>query len=132
MVPTILRTTEEILKLVPDSTREAAQALGAPMWYATFTVVVPAVLSGIITGVLLAFARGAGETAPLLLTIMGNNELTFNLLGPIAALPLLTYRYTESPFPTENNLAWGTAFVLMMMVLVINILMRLATRRRLK
>ena len=74
----------------------------------------------------------ARNTAPLLLTILGNNELTFNLLGPIAALPLLTYRYTESPFPSENNLAWGTAFVLMMMVLVINILMRLATRRRLK
>src|SRR5215510_5619053 len=132
MVPTITRTTEEILKLVPESIREAAQAMGAPTWYATFTVIVPTVLSGITTGVMLAFARGAGETAPLLLTVMGNNELTFNLLGPIAALPLLTYRYTESPFPSENNLAWGTAFVLMMMVLLINILVRLATRNRLQ
>jgi phosphate transport system permease protein len=132
MVPTITRTTEEILKLVPESIREAAQAMGAPTWYATFTVIVPTVLSGITTGVMLAVARGAGETAPLLLTLMGNNELTFNLLGPIAALPLLTYRYTESPFPSENNLAWGTAFVLMMMVLLINILVRLATRSRLQ
>lgn len=132
MVPTITRTTEEILKLVPNSTREAALAMGAPVWYATFTVVIPTALTGIITGVLLAFARGAGETAPLLLTVLGNNELTFNMLGPIAALPLLTYRYTESPFPSENNLAWGTAFVLMVLVLVVNILVRFATRSRLR
>ncbi|HEU5100137.1 MAG TPA: phosphate ABC transporter permease PstA [Roseiflexaceae bacterium] len=130
MVPTITRTTEEILKLVPNDIREAAQALGAPTWYSTFTVVVPAALTGIVTGILLAFARGAGETAPLILTVLGNNELTYNLLGPIAALPLLTYRYTESPFPSENTLAWGTAFVLMMTVLLVNILVRLATRRR--
>ncbi|HJZ49111.1 MAG TPA: phosphate ABC transporter permease PstA [Roseiflexaceae bacterium] len=132
MVPTITRTTEEMLKLVPTDTREAAQALGAPTWYATFTVVVPTALAGIITGILLAFARGAGETAPLILTVLGNNELTYNLLGPIAALPLLTYRYTESPFPSENTLAWGTAFVLMMTVLLVNVFVRLATRSRLR
>ncbi len=130
MVPTITRTTEEILKLVPHSTREAALALGAPTWYSTFTVVIPSALTGIVTGVLLAFARGAGETAPLILTVLGNNTITFNMLGPIAALPLLTYRYTESPFPSENTLAWGTAFVLMTTVLLINILVRLATRGR--
>ena len=132
MVPTITRTTEEMLKLVPGSVREAAQALGAPTWYATFTVVVPTALTGIVTGILLAFARGAGETAPLILTVLGNNELTYNMLGPIAALPLLTYRYTESPFPSENTLAWGTAFVLMMIVLLVNVLVRLATRSRLR
>jgi phosphate transport system permease protein len=131
MVPTITRTTEEMLKLVPASVREAAQALGAPTWYSTFTVVVPTALTGIVTGILLAFARGAGETAPLILTVLGNNELTYNMLGPIAALPLLTYRYTESPFPSENTLAWGTAFVLMMIVLLVNVLVRLATRSRL-
>lgn len=132
MVPTIIRTTEEMLKLVPASIREAAQALGAPTWYATFTVVVPTALTGIVTGILLAFARGAGETAPLILTVLGNNELAYNMLGPIAALPLLTYRYTESPFPSENTLAWGTAFVLMMIVLLVNVLVRLATRSRLR
>ncbi len=130
MVPTITRTTEEMLKLVPQSIREAALALGAPAWYATFRVVMPAALGGIVTGVLLAFARGAGETAPLLLTILGNNNLSFDLLKPIAALPLLIYNYTGSPFPSEVNLAWGTAFVLMVMVLAVNILVRLATRGR--
>lgn len=129
MVPTIARTTEEILKLVPNATREAAMAMGAPMWYATMTVVIPTALSGIVTGALLAFARGAGETAPLLLTIQGNSNLSLNLLEPMAALPLLTYKYIESPFPAENQLAWGTAFVLMMLVLGVNLLVRLVTSR---
>ena len=130
MVPTITRTTEEILKLVPNATREAALAMGAPMWYSTFTVVIPAALSGIVTGVLLAFARGAGETAPLLLTVGGSNILSFNLSDQMDALPLRTYYFTNSPFPAEYNQAWGTAFVLTAMVLIVNILVRLATRRR--
>lgn len=129
MVPTITRTTEEILKLVPNITREAAMAMGAPTWYATFTVIIPTALSGIVTGALLAFARGAGETAPLLLTISGNSNLSFDLLQPMAALPLLTYKYIESPFPAENQLAWGTAFVLMMLVLSVNLLVRVTTAR---
>jgi phosphate transport system permease protein len=129
MVPTIARTTEEILKLVPNATREAAMAMGAPMWYATLTVVLPTALSGIVTGALLAFARGAGETAPLLLTIQGNSNLSFSLFEPLAALPLLTYKYIESPFPAENQLAWGTAFVLMMLVLGVNLLVRITTAR---
>jgi phosphate transport system permease protein len=132
MVPTITRTTEEVLKLVPESTREAALAMGAPTWYATFTVVIPTALTGIVTGVLLAFARGAGETAPLIMTVLGSNVISTDLFAPIAALPLITYRYTESPFPSENTLAWGSAFVLMMLVLTVNILVRLATRSRLK
>ena len=130
MLPTIIRTTEEMLRLVPVSAREAAYALGATQWRATLSVVIPAALPGIITGLLLAFARGAGETAPLLLTVLGNNELTFNLFGPIAALPLLAYRYTESPFPGEHTLAWGAAFVLVATVLLVNMLTRLATRGR--
>ncbi len=129
MVPTIARTTEEILKLVPNATREAAMAMGAPQWYSTLTVIVPTALSGIATGALLAFARGAGETAPLLLTIQGNSNLSANLLEPIAALPLLTYKYIESPFPAENQLAWGTAFVLMMLVIGVNLLVRVVTSR---
>lgn len=132
MVPTIVRTTEEVLKLVPESTREAALAMGAPTWYSTFTVVIPTALAGIVTGVMLAFARGAGETAPLILTVLGSNVLSLDLFQPIAALPLITYRYTESPFPGENVQAWGSAFVLMMLVLLVNIGVRLATRNRLK
>ncbi|MBC8078482.1 MAG: phosphate ABC transporter permease PstA [Chloroflexales bacterium] len=130
MVPTITRTTEEILKLVPNATREAALAMGAPMWYSTFTVVIPAALSGIVTGVLLAFSRGAGETAPLLLTVGGSNVLSFNVRDQMDALPLRTYYFTNSPFPAEYNQAWGTAFVLTAMVLLVNVLVRLATRRR--
>lgn len=129
MVPTIARTTEEILKLVPNATREAAMAMGAPQWYSTLTVIVPTALSGIVTGALLAFARGAGETAPLLLTIQGNSNLSFDMFAPMAALPLLTYKYIESPFPAENQLAWGTAFVLMMLVLGVNLLVRVVTSR---
>lgn len=132
MVPTITRTTEEVLKLVPEATREAALALGATTWYSTFTVVIPTALSGIVTGIMLAFARGAGETAPLIMTVLGSNVLVTSLLQPIAALPLVTYRYTESPFPSENTLAWGSAFVLMMLVLLVNILVRIATRNRLR
>ncbi|MEI6180464.1 MAG: phosphate ABC transporter permease PstA, partial [Chloroflexales bacterium] len=129
MVPTITRTTEEMLKLVPHTVREATLALGAPKWYSTLTVVVPTALTGIVTGTLLAFARGAGETAPLLLTIQGNSNLSFDLLAPMAALPLLTYKYSESPFPAENQLAWGTAFVLMLLVLSVNLMVRLVTAR---
>ena len=129
MVPTITRTTEEMLKLVPHTVREATLALGAPKWYSTLTVVVPTALTGIVTGTLLAFARGAGETAPLLLTIQGNSNLSFDLFAPMAALPLLTYKYSESPFPAENQLAWGTAFVLMLLVLSVNLMVRLVTAR---
>ena len=130
MIPIVTRTTEEMLKLVPESMREAARGLGAPTWYSTFTVVIPAALPGIVTGVMLAFARGAGETAPLILTVLGSNVISTNLFAPMASLPLVAYRYTESPYPGENTLAWGAAFVLMMLVLVMNILVRVATRRR--
>lgn len=132
MVPVITRTTEEILKLVPQTVREAASALGAPRWRLTLTVVIPTALTGIVTGVLLAFARATGETAPLLLTVLGNNNVSFNLLAPMAALPLLTYKYTDTPFPELNQLAWGTALVLTMLVLGVNLLVRWATRSRLK
>lgn len=130
IIPIITRTTEEMLKLVPNTTREAAMALGAPKWWLTFTVVLPTALSGIATGVLLAFARAAGETAPLLLTILGNNQVSFNMLEPMAALPLLTYKYTDTPFPAQNELAWGTALLLTVLVLTMNLLVRWATSKR--
>jgi phosphate transport system permease protein len=130
MVPVITRTTEEMLRLVPETSREAAMALGSPKWWTTLTVVVPMALSGIITGVLLALARAAGETAPLIVTVLGNNNLTFNIFGPMQALPLLAYRYTEQPFDVLNEQAWGSALLLVLLVLVTNITVRLATRRR--
>lgn len=132
MVPVITRTTEEILKLVPQTMREAAMALGAPKWWLTLTVVLPTALSGIVTGVLLAFARATGETAPLLLTVLGNNNVSVKLLEPMAALPLLTYKYTDTPFPAQNTLAWGTALVLTLLVLSVNLAVRWATRSRVK
>lgn len=132
MVPLITRTTEEILRLVPYTVREGAIALGTSKWRTTFTVVIPAAISGIATGVLLAVARAMGETAPLLLTILGNNNVVYNMFAPMAALPLLTYKYTQSPYPNENNLAWGTALVLTAIVLATNLLVRWATRSRLR
>jgi phosphate transport system permease protein len=132
MVPVITRTTEEILKLVPHTMREAAMALGAPKWWQTLTVVLPTAMSGIMTGVLLAFARATGETAPLLLTVLGNNNVSVKLLEPMAALPLLTYKYTDTPFPAQNTLAWGTALVLTLLVLTVNLSVRWATRSRTK
>ncbi|HEX7102302.1 MAG TPA: phosphate ABC transporter permease PstA [Nitrolancea sp.] len=130
MVPIITRTTEEILRLVPQTSREAAIALGAPKWRTTLTIVLPMALSGIATGVLLAFARAAGETAPLLVTVLGNNNLTYDLFGPMQALPLLAYRYTEQPYKVLNQQAWGAAFLLVVIVLGINILVRIFTRTR--
>jgi phosphate transport system permease protein len=130
MVPVITRTTEEMLRLVPETSREAATALGSPKWWTTLTVVVPMALSGIVTGVLLALARAAGETAPLIVTVLGNNNLALNIFGPMQALPLLAYRYTEQPFDVLNEQAWGSALLLVMLVLVTNISVRLATRRR--
>ncbi len=132
MVPIVTRTTEEILKLVPHTMREAAMGLGAPKWWLTLTIVIPTALSGIVTGALLAFARAAGETAPLLLTILGSNNVSFDLLKPMAALPLMTYKYTESPYEMQNELAWTAALVLTLLVLFVNMLARYATRNRVK
>lgn len=131
MVPIITRTTEEMLRLVPDASREAALALGAPKWWTTLTVVIPMAFSGIVTGILLALARAAGETAPLLVTVLGNNNLAYSIFEPMQALPLLAYRYTEQPFAEVNQQAWGAAMLLVMIVLVTNISVRLATRKRL-
>lgn len=130
MVPVVTRTTEEILRLVPGGVREAAMALGVPKWRYTASVVIPMGLSGIVTGILLAFARAMGETAPLLVTVLGNNNLTWDIFGPMQALPLVAYRYTEQPFKTLNDQAWGAAFILVVIVLVSNMLVRLATRSR--
>lgn len=129
MVPIIARTTEEIIRLVPDSIREAALALGAPRWKTILWVVVPTALGGIMTGILLAIARVAGETAPLILTILGSNFLNTNVFhGPMAALPLQIYNFARSPYAGVIEAAWGASLVLVLMILVLSLVARLIFR----
>ena len=130
MIPMVMRTTEEMIKLVPHSLREAALALGYPRWRTSLSVVVRTCLPGIVTGSLLAVARIAGETAPLLFTALGSQYLSTNLGQPMAALPLVVYTYANGPYDDWHRLAWATAFVLILVVLVLSLAARLATRRR--
>lgn len=130
MIPMVLRTTEELIGLVPHSLREAALALGYPRWRTSLAVVVRTTLPGIVTGVLLGVARIAGETAPLLFTALGSPYLSTNLTGPMAALPLTVYTYATGPYEEWHRLAWATALVLILVVLVLSIAARLATRQR--
>lgn len=130
IIPMVMRTTEELIKLVPGSLREAALALGYPRWRTTFSIVVRTALPGLATGSLLAVARVAGETAPLLFTALGNQFLNFNPDSPMAALPLVVYTYATGPFDEEHQFAWAAALVLILLVLVLGILTRVVTRRR--
>lgn len=131
MLPIIVRTTEEIFKLVPQTVREAAIGLGIPQWRSTLTIILPAAKSGILTGVILAFARAAGETAPLLVTVFVTNTLSFDVFGAMGTLPIYIYRtLDELTDPSQYQVLWGAAFVLTALVLTVNILVRLTTRRR--
>ncbi len=130
MVPMVTRTTEEMIKLVPHSLREAALALGYSRWRTSLSVVVRTTLPGIVTGSRLAVARVAGETAPLLFTALGSQYLSFNLDQPMAALPLVVFNYAIGPYEEWHQLAWATALVLILVVLVLSIAARLATRRK--
>lgn len=130
MIPMVMRTTEEMIKLVPNALREAALALGYPRWRTSLLVVVRSCLPGIVTGSLLAIARIAGETAPLLFTALGNQFVTTDLDQPMAALPLVVYTYATGPYEEWHRLAWATALVLIVVVLVLSVASRLATRSR--
>jgi phosphate transport system permease protein len=130
MIPLVMRTTEEVLQLVPNGYREAALALGIAKWRAIVQIVVRTALKGIVTGVLLALARVAGETAPLLFTAFGNQYWTHNLTDPIAALPLQIFNYAISPYNDWHRQAWAGALVLLLLVLFINISVRFLTRDR--
>ncbi len=130
MIPMVMRTTEEMIKLVPNSLREAALALGYPRWRTSLSIVVRTTLPGIVTGTLLAVARVAGETAPLLFTALGSQFLTTDLTRPMAALPLVVFTYATGPYEEWHRLAWATALVLIVVVLVLSIAARLATRQR--
>ena len=132
MIPLVMRTTEEVLHLVPGGYREAALALGVSKWKTVLQIVVRTALRGIVTGVLLALARVAGETAPLLFTALGNNMWANKLTQPISALPLQIFNYAISPYDDWHRQAWAGALVLLFLVLFINISVRVLTRERWK
>src|SRR5438105_1691148 len=130
MVPLVMRTTEEVLRLVPASYREAALALGIAQWRTIVQIVVRTALKGITTGILLALARVAGETAPLLFTAFGNPYWNHHLSDPIAALPLQIFTYAISPYEDWHRQAWAGALVLLLFVALINVTVRVLTRDR--
>jgi phosphate transport system permease protein len=128
MVPVIMRTTEEILKIVPGTLREASLSLGVPVWRTVLSVVIPTGLAGILTGVMLAVARATGETAPLLFTALGSRLVNVGDLGrAMDALPLFIYVNARQPYEALNDQAWGAAFLLLVFVLTVNILVRFRT-----
>lgn len=129
MVPTICRTTEEMLLLVPQALREAAYGLGVPRWRTTLSVVLRTATSGVITGVMLAFARVAGETAPLLFTALGNTFWSLRYDQPIAALPLQIYVYANSPYEDWHRQAWAGSFVLIVLIVGAVAAVRYVVRR---
>lgn len=131
MLPMVMRTTEELILLVPNELREAALALGYTRWRTTLVVVLRTALPGIVTGTLLAVARVSGETAPLLFTALGSEYFSFDLDRPMAALPLVVFKYASGPYPEWHQLAWTSSLVLILVVLVLGAAARLATRQRL-
>jgi phosphate transport system permease protein len=131
MLPIVARTTEEMIRLVPSSLREASLALGVPGWRTTLSVVVRTARGGIITGIMLAVARVAGETAPLLFTAFGNQFWHQGLRGPISSLPVQIFTYAISPFDEWHRQAWAGALVLLLLILFTSVLVRTFTRGRL-
>ncbi len=129
MIPTVCRTTEEMLLMVPNAVREAALALGVPNWRSVLSITVKTASPGIITGCMLAFARVAGETAPLLFTALGNQFWSANLNEPIGALPLQIYVYAISPYDDWHRLAWAGALVLIVLIVLAVSLVRYVTSR---
>jgi phosphate transport system permease protein len=132
MIPVVARTAEESLRMVPNSQREAALALGISRWRITLGVIVPGAVTGIVTGIMLAVARIAGETAPLIFTALGSAFGVQGLTQPIGALPLQIYRYALSPYSDWQQQAWAAAFLLIILVLGINIVVRLVSSSKKK
>ena len=130
MIPTVTRTTEEMIRLVPDSFREAGLALGIPQWKTTLQIVLRTAFRGIVTGILLAIARVAGETAPLLFTALGNRFWSTEIDQPIGSLTVFIYDYAKAPFEDWNNQAWTAALVLIVMISVLSFAVRFVTRSR--
>jgi len=130
MLPVVIRSSYEMLRLVPDPLREASYALGATKSRVTLTVVLPSAVGGIVSGALLAIARVAGETAPLLFTALGSQYFSFNLNQPMAALPLTVFNYATGPYEEWHQYAWAAALVLILVVFVLSLGARLAIRNR--
>jgi phosphate transport system permease protein len=129
MLPILIRSTEETLKMIPFSLKEAGLALGLPYHKVILKVIVPCGISGILSGVMLSIARIAGETAPLLFTAFGNPYLNTNLARPMQSLPLMIFNYATSPYDEWHDMAWGAALILLFTVLSLNIITKLITRR---
>jgi phosphate transport system permease protein len=129
-IPVVVRTTENMLKLVPPSLREAAFAVGAPRWKVSLSVTLRAVKSGVVTGVLLAIARVTGETAPLLFTALNNQFFSSDMSQPMPNLPVVIYQFAMSPYENWISLAWGAAFLIALLVLGINIVTRIVFREK--
>jgi len=130
VIPVVIRTTENILALIPNALREAAYALGTPKWRVILTVTLRAARAGVITGVLLAFARIAGETAPLLFTALSNQFWTSDLTQPMASLPVTIFKFAMSPYENWQKLAWAGVFLITVGVLILNIIARTFFRNR--
>ena len=124
VLPVVVRTTDEMLRLVPSQMREAALSLGVPQWKVTMQVLYRSALPGIVTGILLALARISGETAPLLFSALNNQYWTTNVLSPMANVPVVIFQYAMSPYENWHSLAWAGAFVLTLFVLVISLIAR--------
>jgi phosphate transport system permease protein len=129
MLPILVRSTEETLKMIPPSLKEAGLALGMPYNKVILRIIVPCGMSGILSGVMLAVARVAGETAPLLFTAFGNPYLTTNIAKPMQSLPLLIFNYATSPYDDWHDIAWGASLILLVTVLLLNIITKITTRR---
>lgn len=129
-IPVVVRTTENMLKLVPVSLREAAFALGAPKWKVSTTVVLKAAKSGVMTGLLLALARVSGETAPLLFTALNNQFFSFDMNKPMSNLPVMIFQFAMSPYENWVSLAWGGALLITLTVLLLNIVARVVFREK--
>ena len=129
MIPVIVRSAEEAIKLIPEYIREASFALGTSYYRMILKVILPISISGILTGILISIARVAGETAPLLFTAFGNPFFNVNPLKPVDALPLIIFNYAKSPFMEWYRLAWGASFVLIVLVIITNVLARWLTKR---
>jgi phosphate transport system permease protein len=131
VIPVVIRTTENMLQLVPAGLREAAYALGAPKWKVILGITMRAARAGVVTGILLAVARIAGETAPLLFTALSNQFWTSNLGDPIASLPVTIFKFAMSPYENWQQLAWAGVFLITLAVLALNVLARVLTRAKL-
>jgi phosphate transport system permease protein len=130
VIPVVVRTTENMLLLIPTALREAAFALGAPKWIVIRSVTLKAAMAGVVTGVLLALARIAGETAPLLFTALSNQFFSWNLAAPTANLPVTIFKFAMSPFKNWQELAWAGVFLITVGVLALNILARVLFRKK--